>query len=38
MNRSYQAYYKWANYTTYAKLTETNIKKMNSIRAAIDVT
>ena len=22
MNRSYQAFYKWANYNTYAKLTE----------------
>ncbi len=38
MNRSYQAFYKWANYNTYAKLTETNIKKMNLIRDGIDVT
>jgi hypothetical protein len=22
MNKSYEAYYKWANYNTYAKLTE----------------
>ena len=38
MNRSYKAYYKWTNYNTYAKLTEQNIKKMNLIRDAIDVT
>jgi hypothetical protein len=31
-NNSYQAFYKWANYNTYAKLTETNIKKMKMIR------
>lgn len=38
MNRSYQAFYKWANYNTYAKLTEQNIKKMNLIRDVIDMT
>lgn len=38
MNKSYEAYYKWANYNTYAKLTEQGIKKMNLIRGVIDVT
>ena len=38
MNRSFQAFYKWANYNTYAKVTEMNVRKMNLLRDAIETT
>lgn len=37
-NTSYQAFYKWANYNTYAKLTETNIQKMKLILDLMQLT
>ena len=37
-NKSHSAFYNWANYNTYAKLTEQNILKMNLIRNAILIT
>lgn len=30
-NQSYTAFYKWANYNTYAKLTEVNLKKIKAL-------
>ncbi|CAD8124479.1 unnamed protein product [Paramecium sonneborni] len=37
-NQSYTAFYKWANYNTYAKLTETNLKKIKALQASANVT
>ena len=37
-NQSYTAFYKWANYNTYAKLTETNLKKIKALQAVANVT
>ncbi|CAK61775.1 unnamed protein product (macronuclear) [Paramecium tetraurelia] len=37
-NQSYTAFYKWANYNTYAKLTETNLKKIKSLQQSANVT
>ncbi|CAK65705.1 unnamed protein product (macronuclear) [Paramecium tetraurelia] len=37
-NQSYTAFYKWANYNTYAKLTETNLKKIKSFQQSANVT
>jgi hypothetical protein len=36
--KSYTAFYKWANYNTYAKLTETNLKKIKALQAVANVT
>ncbi|CAK64956.1 unnamed protein product (macronuclear) [Paramecium tetraurelia] len=37
-NQSYTAFYKWANYNTYAKLTETNLRKIKALQASANVT
>lgn len=37
-NQSHTAFYNWANYNTYAKLTETNLKKIKALDATIGVT
>ncbi|CAD8123445.1 unnamed protein product [Paramecium sonneborni] len=37
-NQSYTAFYKWANYNTYAKLTETNLRKIKALQQSANVT
>ncbi|KAM3141229.1 hypothetical protein pb186bvf_006614 [Paramecium bursaria] len=37
-NQEHSAFYHWANYNTYCKLTETNLKKSKALKAALHLT